>query len=179
LLGASPEPTIAYLRKRLTAVPMGDTARIEKLVGDLQKAEYNERKKAMIELRKIGVSAVPQLRQAAERNGEDLVRRLLYEFESQAPPRRTFARAGAGSAWNRIGTDEARKLLEELAKGAPEAPLTVEAKAALERATKGKGGLDRRARSKHSGTAWQRRECHGVPGRASSRRTSRHGRTFP
>jgi len=49
---------------------------------------------------------------------KDLVRRLLYEFESQAPPRENIRAVRALEVLERIGTDEARKLLEELAKGA-------------------------------------------------------------
>jgi hypothetical protein len=141
LFAASPDATVAFLRKRLSPVPVGDSARIEKLVADLQKAEYNDRKKAVVELRKIGALAVPALRQAAERGGEDVVRRMLFEFESLAPLRDNIRASRAVGVLERIGTDDARALLGELAKGAPEAALTVEAKAALERSAKGAGGL--------------------------------------
>ncbi len=140
LFGASPGPTVAFLRKHLTPVPEGDSARIEKLVADLGK-EYNERKRAVIELRKIGAAALPALRQVAERGEDDMARRLLWEFESLAPPREHFRAVRALEVLERIDSDDARSLLAALAKGAPQAPFTIEAKAALERTTKGSGGL--------------------------------------
>ncbi len=145
LFGASPAPTVAFLRKRLAPPPAGDTARIEKLVAALQKPEYNERKKAAKELRELkefSSLAVPALRQAAERGNSNLVQQMLMEFESQAPPREHLRSVRALNILERIGSDDARKLLGELAKGPPEAAFTVAAKAALERASRGGGGLD-------------------------------------
>ena len=139
LLSASPGPTVAFLRKRLAPAPAGDTARIEKLVADLSK-EYNDRKRAIVELRKIGAAAIPALRQAMER-GDDGSRRLLWELESLAPPREQVRAVRALEILERIGTDDARAFLGELAKGATDAPFTAEAKAALERSTKGAGPL--------------------------------------
>jgi hypothetical protein len=135
VLTASPGPVVAFLRKRLTPVPRGDTARIDKLVGDLSK-EYNDRKKAARELREIGPAALPALRQAADGAQDDLARRLLVEIESVAQPREQTRALRALEVLERIASDDARALLGELAKGAEEAPFTVEAKAALERAGK-------------------------------------------
>jgi hypothetical protein len=152
LLAAVPDRTVLFLRARLTAAPVGNSAHIEKVVADLQKPDYNLRKRAVVELRKIGPVAVPALRQAANQTGDDLLRRLLFEFESQAPPREQVRAVRALELLERIATEDARKLLAELAKGAPEAALTVEAKAALERVTKGSGGVGGNAKLE---TLWE------------------------
>jgi hypothetical protein len=136
-----PGPAVAFFRQRLAPVPKGDTERIDKLVADLQKDDYNARKKAMVELRKIGAIALPALRQAAERDNDGIVRRLLFEMESQSSAARDEVRAlHALTVLEHLNTDDARKLLDELSKGAPAATFTVEAKAALDRSIKHVGG---------------------------------------
>jgi WD40 repeat protein len=148
-----PGPSVAFLRKRLTPVQKGNSERIDKLVADLLKDDYNARKRAIVELRKIGAPALPALRQAAERDEEGLVQSLLFELESLSSASPDEARAlRALAALERIDTDEARALLGDLAKGASEAPFTLEAKAALERTTKGAGGLGAAAKLE---TLWE------------------------
>jgi hypothetical protein len=134
---ANPAQTVPFLHKRLAPVPKADVERIDRLVADLQKGDYNARKRALIQLRKLGREALPALRTSQERGGYDeLIRRLLMEFENLAPPAEQVRALRALRVLERIGTPEARKLLETLAGGAPEAAVTTQAKAALDRLAK-------------------------------------------
>jgi hypothetical protein len=136
-LAASPAQTVPFLRKRLAPVPKADAERLERLVGDLQKGDYNARKRAVVALRKIGAPAAPALRRSQERGGYDpLVQRLMFEFNNLAPSVEQVRAIRALSVLERIGNDDAGNLLKELAGGAPEAAFTVQAKAALERLPK-------------------------------------------
>jgi hypothetical protein len=133
-LAASPAQTVSFLRKKLAAAPKVDTERIDRLVADLQKGDYNARKRAVVELRKIGRAALPALHKTQEMGGYDeFIRRLTYEFEMQAPPPDQVRVVRALRVLERIGDGEARKLLEELAGGSPEAMVTVQAKHILDR----------------------------------------------
>jgi hypothetical protein len=135
-LAAAPAQAVPFLRKRLSPVPKAATARIEALVADIQKGDYNARKRAVRELRKIGADAAPALRRSQERGGYDeLTRRLMFEFANLAPPAEQVRAVRALGVLERIGNAEARKLLEELARGSDEAVLTVHAKSALARFT--------------------------------------------
>ena len=116
------------------ARPKEDAARIDRLIQDMQKGDYNARKKAVIELRKVGAAALPSLQRMQQMGGYDeLAQRLVFEFTNLPVPPEQLRAERALSVLERVGDAEARKLLEELAGGAPEARLTIEAKAALGR----------------------------------------------
>ncbi len=133
-LAAVPAVSVPFLRKHLSPAPKAETERIERLVGDLQKGDYNARKKAVVELRKIGAAAAPALLRSQQRGGFDpLTQRLTVEFQNLAPPPDQKRTLRALAVLERVGNADARKLLEELAGGAAEAPLTVDAKTALDR----------------------------------------------
>lgn len=133
-LAAVPEQAVPFLRKRLAPAPKEDAARIDRLIQDMQKGDYNARKKAVIELRKVGAAALPSLQRMQQMGGYDeLAQRLVFEFTNLPVPPEQLRAERALSVLERVGDAEARKLLEELAGGAPEARLTVEAKAALGR----------------------------------------------
>lgn len=133
VMAAAPDQAIPFLRKRLTPVPKADTERIARLIEDLQKGDYNQRKRAVRELRKIGAAAAPALARSQERGYDPLLRRLMFEFANLAPPPEQVRALRALGVLELIGNAGARKLLSELAGGAPEAALTLQAKAALER----------------------------------------------
>jgi hypothetical protein len=67
---------------------------------------------------------------------DELMRRLLFELDSLAPSPDQRRALRALGVLERAGNPEARKLLQALAGGAPEAALTVQAKAALDRLAK-------------------------------------------
>jgi hypothetical protein len=137
-LAATPGQAVPFLRKRLTPVPKADGERIDRLVEDLVKGNYNTRKRAMIELRKLGPAAFPALRRAQQKGFYDeLMNRLFSESANRPLPPEQVRAVRALRVLEQIGNSEARKLLEELAAGAEEATLTVQAKAALDRLGKG------------------------------------------
>src|SRR5262249_54767959 len=111
--------------------------RIDKLLDDLDSKNFNEREKAAKELEKLGERAEPDLRAAlagkpnleTRKRLEELLARL--EAQLQSPDHLRGLRAI--EALEHIATSEAKKLLQEIAKGAPEARLTQEAKASLGR----------------------------------------------
>jgi hypothetical protein len=136
-LTASPKEAVSYLRKRVAPVPKADLERIDRLVADLQKGDYNTRKRAVVELRKIGAPAAPAIRRTQEHGFDELLRRLVYEFENLSPSAEEMRSLRVVAVLEQIGDADARKFLEELADGAPGAALTLQAKSALDRFPKG------------------------------------------
>ena len=135
-LSANPDQAMPFLRKHLPPAPRGDEQLMERLVNDMQK-DYNSRKRAVVQLRKIGLPAAHALQQGMQRGTNDnLMHRLYYELSNAAPPAEEARAVRALRVLERIGGPEAAKLLKELADGAPTAGLTVQAKAALERLPK-------------------------------------------
>jgi hypothetical protein len=132
-LAANPRQSVPFLAKHLAAVPKGDAERIDHLLEDVQKGDYNARKRAVIELRKIGAAAAPALRRSQEKGYDELLRRLQFEFENLPASPEQVRSVRTLPVLERIGDAGARKLLEELAGGSPEAALTIQAKAALDR----------------------------------------------
>lgn len=138
-LGSSPAEAVRFLAARLAPVPAQNNERIEQLIADVLKRDYNTRKKAAAELRKVGAAAVPALRKALERGGGDggeLLRRIAYELDSLLPIAEQNRQARTLAVLERIGTDTARQVVEKVAGGAADADLTVQAKAVLERMKK-------------------------------------------
>ena len=93
---------------------------------------------------KLGAQAERALSKAAKAPASaEVVRRageLLTKTGGGGGVRRGAARVRALEVLEGLGTPEAKKLLEELAKGAADAALTQEAKAALERMGKRAAG---------------------------------------
>jgi hypothetical protein len=134
ILAAAPPRALPFLRERLKPIPAVDSARIDKLVKQLGDGSYAERKKAAVELRKLGDLALPALRQANARGSYDEVtRRIQEKLESQYPTRQQLQALYGVQALERMGTAEARQFLKELAGGTRESLLTEEARTAVER----------------------------------------------
>jgi len=136
-LAAAPKEALPLLRDSLKPVPAGDSKRIAQLVKDLDADDFDAREKASAELDRIGEPAAPALRKALEGmpSAELRVRAtsLLEKFTGKAPSAEGLRRGRAMEVLEQLGGTEARAVLEEIAKGAPEAALTQEAKAALKR----------------------------------------------
>jgi DNA-binding beta-propeller fold protein YncE len=133
-LSADPGRAVALFRRHVRPVPAGDAARITQLVNDIQNPTASVRRKAMTELRKHGEAAYGALSLVADgRRHLPAVQSLMNRLEAQAntPDRQRSLKAVGILA--RIGSAQARALVEELAKGAPGVALTVEAKMALDR----------------------------------------------
>ena len=124
---------ISYIRDRLHPVAAIDAVRAAKLVAALDGDDFNERKQAVTELRQLGELAMPALREPSDKGRyAPILRRVLEKMESQYPTSDQVHECRVLTVLGRIGGEEARKLLTELADGAPEAILTRQAKATLE-----------------------------------------------
>jgi hypothetical protein len=140
-LVAVPERSVPLLKEQLApAKPDPKLAeRLSKLIAELDSEEFTVRDKAATELAKLGVLAETALKKALTANPSPEVRRriesLLEPLSNNWPgmPLQTWR---ALAVLERIGSDDARQLLEGLGKGYPEARLTQEASAALERLRK-------------------------------------------
>jgi hypothetical protein len=135
--------TVPFIKKRLQPVPRVDTRRLTRLIADLDDARFAVRKTATRELERLGEMAEPALRKAlAERPSpearcrmEQLLKVYKRERLQPLPEHRRVARAV--EVLESIGSSAARRLLESLAGGASEAPLTRDARGALKRLGEG------------------------------------------
>jgi RNA polymerase sigma factor (sigma-70 family) len=135
---AVPDQAVPLVKAALRPAPPVEAARLARLIADLDADDFAVREKASADLEKLGLLARPAL----ERAGRDSpsvevkgrVARLLAAIAANvtAEDRRTLR---AVEVLVQAGTPQARELLRTLAGGDPEAPLTREAKAGLERLT--------------------------------------------
>jgi hypothetical protein len=134
-LTAAPGQAVALFRSRLRPVVAADPARVGQLLADLDSDAFAVRDRATRELQEMGEAALPALRKALtgrppldrRRRAERLLERLTGWSPEQLYALR------AVEVLEQIGSPEARQLLEALAAGLPEARLTREAKASLQR----------------------------------------------
>jgi hypothetical protein len=134
-LVAAPEEAVPLLRERLRPVPPADT-RIRGRIAELGSTDFATREKATRELKALGELARPALEELLESKPEpEVLRRArrLLEQAAAPPSRQQLRQARAVEALEYIGSAEARRLLQELAGGAPGARLTEEAGASLRR----------------------------------------------
>src|SRR5262249_35554069 len=134
-LADAPRSALPLLRKEL--LQEDDRARIEKLVADLDSAVFADRQRATRELEALGAKARPYLAKASRRDTTPEARRRLEKlFAALADPFATatgLRQLRALETLERIGSAEARCLLEQLADGGPEDPLCREAQLTIKR----------------------------------------------
>jgi dipeptidyl aminopeptidase/acylaminoacyl peptidase len=135
-LAAVPDQTVTFLRERLRPAPQADADRIVKLAADVQNEDYNTRKKALVQLRKLGEAALPALRDAQTQGNTQILNMLVMRLEAERRGDGPEQDLMAVDVLARIGTEEARTLLAGLAKGAPAAAITQRAQAAMDSLTK-------------------------------------------
>ena len=146
-LTACPPQTVPLLKENLKPVARVDPQRIARLIADLDSEHFAVREQATQELETLGEQAGPALRRwlagGPSAEGRRRAERLLARLEAPADRPVRLRELRAVEVLERVGRGEARRALEELAKGAPEARLTQEAKAALgrlaERSASGEG----------------------------------------
>ncbi len=143
-LAATPEQAVDYLEKRLQADPGVDPKRLQKLIADLNSEEFSVREAASREMERLGGEVQPALRRALDRKPSPEVRRRL-EVLLALPPGRIWSPdilrgLRAIQALEHMANPKAQELLKSLARGAPEARLTQEAKASLDRLAKRAAG---------------------------------------
>jgi WD40 repeat protein len=136
-LTASPGSAVALLRRNLKPATPANPKQLEQWLVGLGSDRFRERQQATQELEKLGELALPALNKllASEppletrRRAEQLVKRLTRFTLSGEELRQVRAL----EVLERLGTAEARQLLQALAAGAPGALPTREAQAALDR----------------------------------------------
>jgi WD40 repeat protein len=136
-LAAARRETVAFLEPRLRPVRPPAPERIEKLLAGLDSKKFAEREAASEELASYGALVEPALRQALGKKPSTDTRKhlesLLERLSGRAVSGEALRNVRLVQVLERIGSPEARAMLETLAGGAPGAGLTRDAKAALER----------------------------------------------
>ncbi len=136
-LAAGAERAVPFLTEQVRPVAAPDGKRVAKLLADLDDGRFAVREQASRELEGLGVLVEPALRLAlAGQPSAEAKRRLTELLEKRAGGKPTPEEVRAirvVEALEQAGTAGARRLLSELAGGVPEARLTREAKAALQR----------------------------------------------
>jgi hypothetical protein len=136
-LHAAPQQAASMLQERVKPIQSIKAGQIVQWIADLDSPRFAVRKQATLELEKYGEQALPALQKALEaKPGPEKRQRLERLAENvvagQLPPD-TLRGLRAVEVLEFLGTAAARQPLEKLAKGAPEARLTREARAALGR----------------------------------------------
>jgi RNA polymerase sigma factor (sigma-70 family) len=128
---------LPFIRERLPPARGPDAEQLRRLLRDLDSDNFEARRAALRALEAIRDEARPALRQALSAGPSAEVRKHLEGLV--AGPERLL-HAGevlrgvrAIEILERLGTAEAQQVLQQLAKGTPEARLTQEAKVSLER----------------------------------------------
>jgi hypothetical protein len=137
-LAAAPGAAVPFFKENLKPASV-DATRIERLIADLDSDRFEARQGASSDLEKMGELAVPLLCKALDGKPSLETARRIQELLDRAE-------GGSGTlsgdrlrslrvveVLEKMGTPEARQLLQDLAKGAPGALLTRAAQAALDR----------------------------------------------
>ncbi|HTU21177.1 MAG TPA: WD40 repeat domain-containing protein [Gemmataceae bacterium] len=133
-LVAAPQQSVALLRERLRPA---DDRQIIRCIAELDSDEFKVREQAHKFLENQGETAEFALRGALRETTSAEVRRrihdLLEKLRKASLSPKSLQELRAVEVLEHIGTPEARNVIASLAKGAPQARLTREAKAALKR----------------------------------------------
>jgi WD40 repeat protein len=136
-LAAAPKDALALLKEQVKPAPQLDKKRVEELIAGLDSDQFKVRQQSSAELLKMGERVVPLVDKVLASNPpletkqrlEDL-RKQMTGVVLQGERLRLYR---AVEVLERIGTAEARQLLQALAEGAPGALVTRTAQAALQR----------------------------------------------
>jgi RNA polymerase sigma factor (sigma-70 family) len=139
VLGASPAAAVQHIRQQLKPIAPVDAQRINACLRNLDSDEFAVREQASRDLEQMGQSAVAMLeRFLAGKPSLESRKRVEEVLASVSGPER-LRQVRAVEVLERIGDNQARGMLKDLARGVPEATLTREAKATLERMSKRSG----------------------------------------
>jgi hypothetical protein len=131
------DDVIRFLRERLKPAREPDAKEVKQLVADLDHSAFRTRETAAKRIVEIGPLVLFAL-EAARKNGgspEFTARldKLIEQLSNPVPPPEGLRAIRATAILERIGTDDARRLLETMARGAQFAP---ETKAAISTLTR-------------------------------------------
>jgi WD40 repeat protein len=136
-LASLPEQAVPFLAGRLKPIARAGPKQIAQLVAELEHNRFQVRQRATADLEALGELAIPSLRAVLAGQPTLEVRRrvsdLLRSLQTPLLPPRRLREARAVAVLEYANTSEARRLLQNLADGAPEALVTQHARAALER----------------------------------------------
>jgi RNA polymerase sigma factor (sigma-70 family) len=138
-LRATPKQAVALLGDHLKPAVGVEKERITKLIAALDSDIVKVRQKAASDLEKLGELARPALTEALKKNPPLETRQRLEKLLEKLPV--PAIKGELLRAWRalevleQVDTQKARQVLAALAKGAPGAPLTVEAQRILDRLT--------------------------------------------
>jgi WD40 repeat protein len=135
-LVAGGDKTVALLAKRLRPAQLPDIHYLRQLIADLDDDRFNVRQSAEQELARLGELARTALKQAAGKTTlqvDKALKELLSRIDDPAADAERLRVYRAIEILEQIATPSALRVLEDLARGAPEARLTREAKASLRR----------------------------------------------
>jgi WD40 repeat protein len=175
-LAGRPGPATALLAERLRpATPAADSSRIAALIADLDSPRFSTRELASGELGRLGVRAESALKAALRGRPTPEFRsrfeRLLSRPGESVPSPELLRVRRAIGVLERIGNDEARRVLEGLAGGAPGMPETEQARAAARRLRSRSGALPNLARQSGIVGDWtpepRPTKSRAMPGRTS------------
>jgi RNA polymerase sigma factor (sigma-70 family) len=136
-MAEAPQDALAFLHERVKPSLSPSAEMMGKLLADLDDDSFKIREAAARQLKELGQRAKPALSAALESNPSPEQRRRIQELlaalqgESSPPTAEELRQLRALIVLERIGTPEARRLLENVAKGTQSARLTRQARAAL------------------------------------------------
>jgi hypothetical protein len=135
-LANAPQDALAFLRGRVKPYPTAAADVTRKLLADVDSDSFKVREAAVKRLKELGLQAEPALRSALGAKPSLEQRRRIEELlaalrEPSPPTAEELRQLRALIVLERIGTPDARWLLEEVAKGPESARLTRQARAAL------------------------------------------------
>jgi hypothetical protein len=138
VLASVPEIAVPHLLKHMRPVPAIDAKRLAKLITDLDDDGFSVREKAQAAIAALGDGAEAELRLALRGRPSAEARRRLAELLRRLRPlaKERLQELRGVAVLEYAGTLKAQEVLEALAKGAPDARLTRDARAALERLAK-------------------------------------------
>jgi RNA polymerase sigma factor (sigma-70 family) len=140
LLASAPEQVLPGLQKRLTISSDLNTANPKQLVANLDNEQFAVRQKATEELGKLGFVAEGALRDALEKGptleASRRIKTLLEKLEVVSWTGERLTKLRCLELLQRIDTPAAERILETLAKEAPEYWVMKEAKGGLKRLTR-------------------------------------------
>jgi hypothetical protein len=139
-LAAAPKQSVPFLQARLHPVAVLEPKRIDRLLADLDSEQFEVREKATQELQQLGERVEERLKQVLKERPALEVRRRIEELQKRIDEHflvpEALRQLRALACLEYAGTTEARAVVESLSRGAGDARLTREAKAAIQRLSK-------------------------------------------
>jgi hypothetical protein len=136
-LAQSPKTTLPFLHAQLPAAVAPDPGKVAQLMADLSSERFPVRNRATQELENLGELAESALKEAVSKSqsleSRQRIQALLNNLQGPIASPGKHREVRAVEILESIGTEQARRVLEKLAGGAPAARLTQEAKDSLTR----------------------------------------------